>query len=415
MRVAVVHDWLYVLGGAEKVLAGILQCFPDATLHCLFDFLTDEERAQIGYRESRTSFLAGMPGIRNRHRLYLPLMPLAVEQFDLSDFDLVISSSYAVAKGVLTGPDQLHISYVHSPMRYAWDLQHQYLRESGMARGIKSWIARALLYRMRLWDMRTANCVDEYIANSHFIARRISKLYGRSARVLYPPVDVPKKPPTPAKGDFFMTASRLVPYKNVHAIVAAFSSELPRERLIVVGDGPDLARLRSRAGANVTFTGFLCDNELHAMLARARAFVFAAEEDFGIAPVEAQAHGTPVIALKRGGVRESLVVTPERRTGLFFDEPSAEAIAAAVRQFTRIEHGIAPEHCHANALRFSSERFVAEFGQFAERRYAEFSQDLERPEAGALGEPARIRASEARARGRFDRLPIQDLSSIPAN
>src|SRR5271157_5712814 len=179
MRIAIVHDWLYVLGGAEKVLKGMLACFPSADLFCLFDILSEEDRARIGYQRATTSILQRMPGIRKRHRMYLPLMPLAIEQLDLSAYDVIISSSYAVAKGVLTGPDQLHVAYVHSPMRYAWDLQHQYLSESGLEHGVKSWLARAMLQQMRLWDSRTAHGVDAYIANSHFVARRIRKTYGR--------------------------------------------------------------------------------------------------------------------------------------------------------------------------------------------------------------------------------------------
>lgn len=371
MRVAIVHDYLNVLGGAEKVLQGMLECFPEAALFSLFDVLPAKDRAQLGYSECNTSFLQKMPGIAHRHRLYLPLMPLAVEQLDVSAYDLVISSSFAVAKGVLTGPDQLHISYVHSPMRYAWDLQHEYLRVSGLQRGVKSWIARALLHRLRLWDVRTVHGVDDYLANSHFIARRIAKAYGRDAHVIYPPVSVPASAAATPKADFFVTASRLVPYKNVSAIVEAFA-QLPREKLIVVGDGPEMGRLRQLAGENVTFTGFVPRDELCGLLSAARAFIFAAEEDFGIAPVEAQAHGTPVIALRRGGARESIIEGGEQPTGIFFDAPSADCIAQAVAAFTRSETSFRREHCHANARRFSKERFMMEFGGFVRHRYAEF-------------------------------------------
>src|SRR5215213_5838803 len=183
-KVAIVHDWLYTIGGAERVLSAITRCFPNATVYTLFDTLTDDQRAEIGRFRPQTSFLQRMPAIASRHRLYLPLMPLAIEQFDLSNYDLVISSSHAVAKGVLTGPDQLHLSYVHSPMRYAWDLQHEYLREAGLEKGVRSWMARLLLHRMRMWDSRTAYGVDGWVANSHFVARRIQKIYGRKAVVI---------------------------------------------------------------------------------------------------------------------------------------------------------------------------------------------------------------------------------------
>jgi hypothetical protein len=187
LRIAVVHDWLYTIGGAERVLGEILRCYPQADVFALFDVLSPLDRARLGFDKTHTSFMQNMPFIRSRHRLYLPLMPIAIEQFDLSDYDLVISSSYAVAKGVLTTPDQVHVSYIHSPIRYAWDMQHNYLRQSGYSRGLKSVLARMILHYIRMWDMRTANGPDEIIANSAFIQRRIRKTYGRSAHVIYPP------------------------------------------------------------------------------------------------------------------------------------------------------------------------------------------------------------------------------------
>ena len=373
MRVAVVHDWLYVLGGAERVLRSILRCYPDADLFTLFDVLPPESRAWIGYEQSRTSFLSRAPGIAKRHRHYLPLMPLAIEQLDLGGYDLVISSSYAVAKGVLTGPDQVHVAYVHSPMRYAWDLQHQYLRESGLTRGIKGMLARILLHRMRLWDSRTAHGVDAYVANSAFIARRIRKAYGREAAVIYPPVDVPSAPPAWVKENHFLVASRLVPYKNVRAVVEAFTL-LPDQRLIVAGAGPELARLQALAGPNVSFAGFVPDAELRRLMGTARAFVFAAEEDFGIIPVEAQGEGTPVLALGRGGVRETVVTEGPGRTGMFFDEADPAQIAACVSAFVAQEREFLPASCHAQALRFTAPRFEAEFRAFADREVARAHQ-----------------------------------------
>jgi glycosyltransferase involved in cell wall biosynthesis len=375
MRVAVVHDWLYTLGGAEKVLAAILSCFPNADLFCLFDVMPKSERAFLGNRRCVCSFLQNMPGIAKNHRNYLPLMPLAIEQFDLSAYDLILSSSFAVAKGVLTGPDQLHLSYVHSPMRYAWDLQHQYLRESQADRGPKSALIRLLLHRMRLWDTRTANGVNAYAANSAFIARRIKKVYGKDARIIYPPVDVPAMLTRRPKEDFFLTASRLVPYKNVHAIVRAFE-HLPQEHLIVAGNGPDAERIRRLAGPNVTLAGFVPDQQLRSLMGSARAFIFAAEEDFGIAPVEAQAEGTPIIALNRGGLREIVLQNSPNPTGLFFDDPDPAAIAAAVRTFIQREHEFSAERNHANAMRFSRERFLHEFRSFVSFHQLQFEQAL---------------------------------------
>ena len=190
MKVAVVHDWLVTYAGAERVLSQLLDMYPQADLFAICDFVPEQERAFLGGRVPKTTFIQRLPGAPTRYRSYLPLMPLAIEQLELSGYDLVISSSHAVAKGVLTGPDQLHISYVHTPMRYAWDLQHQYLRESGLNRGLKGWMARYFLHRIRLWDLRTANGVDAFVANSQFIARRIWKTYRREADVVCPPVDV---------------------------------------------------------------------------------------------------------------------------------------------------------------------------------------------------------------------------------
>jgi glycosyltransferase involved in cell wall biosynthesis len=294
--------------------------------------------------------------MRRRHRLFLPIMPIAVEQFDVSGYDLVLSSSYAVAKGVLTGPDQIHVSYVHSPMRYAWDLQHQYLRESNLHRGVKSIFARLLLHSMRMWDVRTAHGVNEYIANSHFIARRIQKTYGRAASVVYPPVRVPRAAPKPRKREGFLAVSRLVPYKNTHLIVEAFR-HLPGEHLNIVGDGPEMQRLRAMAGPNVTLVGHVPDHEVQTWQQSARALIFAGEEDFGITMAEAQGQGTPVIALGRGGALEIVIEAGSAPTGLFFYQAEPEAIASGVRRFIAEEGRFTPENCHRNALRFAEGRF----------------------------------------------------------
>ena len=371
------HDWLYTFGGAERVLRSILRCLPGADVFALFDVLSPSDRERIGFEHANCSFLQRMPGIARRHRLYLPLMPIAIEQFDLSQYDLVVSSSYAVAKGVLTGPDQLHLAYVHSPMRYAWDLQHQYLNESGLTRGVKSILARLLLHRMRLWDTRTAGGVDAYAVNSHFVGRRVRKVYSRSAAVIYPPVQVPLEPPRHrAREGFFLTASRLVPYKNIHAIVEAFR-DLPGQRLIVAGDGPELKRLQAAATSNVTFAGFVSNGELRKLMGSARAFVFAAEEDFGITPLEAQSEGTPVIALGRGGLRETIVVDGAHPTGIFFDRPTPVEIAAAIVKFVDREHEFSPASCHANAVRFAESHFERNFTAFVDEQVAAFQTRLQ--------------------------------------
>ena len=383
MKIAIVHDYLYTLGGAEKVLKAILGIYPEADVFCLFDFLSEADREKIGIKSRTVSFLQHMPLARSKHRLYLPLMPMAVEQFDLGRYDLVISSSYAVAKGIITGPDQLHISYVHSPMRYAWDLQHQYLRESGISKGLKSWAARLLLHKLRIWDSRTTHGVDGYVANSFFIARRINKTYGRQAEVIYPPVQVPEMLTPTKKENFFFTASRLVPYKNIHAIVAAFR-ELPDQKLVVAGLGPELGRLKALAGPNVEFRGFVPDEELRLLMRQAQAFVFAAEEDFGIVPVEAQGEGTPVIALGRGGVRETAIVSGPTPTGIFFDSPEPALIAEAVRQFLREPGRFTAVACHRNAKRFSEAAFENSFRTYVDAQIEQFHKKVTSDSLGRL-------------------------------
>ena len=357
-RVAIVHDWLVVLGGAERVLRELLVMFPNADLFAVVDFLSDEDRARLFGKRAKTTFIQRLPRARKKYRTYLPLMPIAIEQLDMSGYDLVISSSHAVAKGVLTGPDQRHICYCYTPIRYAWDLQHQYLAQSGLTRGLKSVIARLTLHYIRQWDLRTANGVDEFIAISHYIARRIKKVYGREAEVIYPPVDIDLFPPVSDKDDFYLTASRLVPYKRVDLIVEAFAA-MPEKRLVVIGDGPELPKLKRLAGANVTLLGYQSDEVLLDHLQRARAFIFAAEEDFGILPVEAQACGTPVIAYAKGGALETVVglgnSKPDSATGVLFDSQSTNAITDAIRRFESVT--ISPQTCRNWAERFATPQF----------------------------------------------------------
>lgn len=379
LRVAVVHDWLTVYAGAERVLEQILALFPQADLYSVCDFLPQSQRAFLQGREPRTTFIQRLPGARRHYRQYLPLMPLAIEQLDLSGYDIIVSSSHAVAKGVLSGPDQLHISYVHSPIRYAWDLQHQYLREAGLERGLKSWLARWMLHRMRLWDLRTANGVDGFVANSAFIARRIHKVYRRDARVIHPPVDVSAFAVREHKEDFYVTASRLVPYKRVDAIVQAFVA-MPDRHLKVVGDGPERRKIESlAAGApNVEIMGYRPLAEMAELMARARAFVFAAEEDFGIVPLEAQACGTPVIAYGKGGALETvrgLAQAGEAATGLFFQQQTPESITDAVQRFEQAAGSFVPQACREHAALFSVDRFRHSFSELVLAAWQQFESD----------------------------------------
>ncbi|WP_233869975.1 glycosyltransferase family 4 protein [Paraburkholderia adhaesiva] len=354
-RVAIVHDWLVTYAGAERVLEQIIDCFPEADLFAVVDFVDDKDRAFLRGKKVTTSFIQKLPFARKKYRAWLPLMPLAIEQLDVSAYDVVISSSHAVAKGVLTGPDQFHLSYVHSPIRYAWDLQHQYLQESQLTHGPKSAMARLILHYIRNWDVRTANSVDQFVANSQFIARRIHKVYQREAAVVYPPVAIDAFELAMQKEDFYLTASRLVPYKKIDLIVEAFA-RMPERKLVVIGDGPDMDKIRAKATPNVEIMGYQPFAVLHDRMRRARAFVFAAEEDFGISVVEAQACGTPVIAYGKGGALETVRDT-SRPTGLFFAEQSAEAIIAAVNTFERDPGRIRAEDCRVNAERFSAAHF----------------------------------------------------------
>lgn len=386
-RIAIVHEWLVNYAGSERIVEQLLLMFPNAQLFAVVDFLSDSEReAFLGGRKAKTTFIQHLPGARENFRSYLPLMPLAVEQHDLSRFDIVISSSHAVAKGVLTGPNQLHISYVHSPMRYAWDLQHQYLAESGLATSAKGWLAKAVLHYMRLWDERTAHGVDHFVANSEFIARRIAKVYRREAKVIYPPVDTTHFVMQEKKDSFFVTAQRMVPYKRVPLMVEAFA-KMPQHQFVVLGDGPELERARALATPNVKLMGYQSGEMLRSYMQNAKAFVFAAEEDFGITPVEAQACGTPVIAYGRGGALETVrgLGRVDDPTGVFFGDQTVEEICRAVERFEANRSAFSAAACRANAERFSIETFVNALSEFVRQAWeahcsvSHVSQRQERP------------------------------------
>ncbi len=374
-RVAIVHDWLTVYAGAEKVLEELLNLLPQADLFSVVDFLPSDQRDFIQHKPVTTTFIQRLPFAKTKYRQYLPLMPLAIEQFDLSSYDLVISSSHAVAKGVLTGPDQLHLSYCHSPIRYAWDLQAQYLKESGLERGVKSALARYLLHRIRLWDSRTPNGVDEFVANSEFIARRIYKVYRRPSTIIYPPVDTAGFELHCDKEDFYLTASRMVPYKKMDLIAQAFS-DMPDKKLVIINTGPDFDKVKAKAGPNVTLLGYQPFSVLKDHMQRARAFVFAAEEDFGIVPLEAQACGTPVVAFGKGGSLETVRGVGYRPdpTGVFFDAQTVASLKEAVQQFETLTFD--PALIRAHAETFSIPRFRAEFGRFMDERYRAFTDSL---------------------------------------
>ena len=361
------HEWLIDWAGSEQVLQQILECYPEADLFALADFLPAALRGRIMNKRVTTSFLQKMPFARTALWKYLPLMPAAVERLDLSAYDLIISSSHAVAKGVRTNPGQVHLSYVHSPMRYAWDMEHLYVQSPELSGPLHRFIARRIFSALRKWDVRTSVNPRALAANSQFVAQRIRRVWNREATVIYPPVDTERHTPGGKKEGFFLCASRLQHYKRIDVIVNAFAS-LPAQRLIVIGDGPERDRLRSRASGNVTFMGYQTDEALTDHLQRAQALLFAAEEDFGILPVEAQACGTPVIAYGRGGALETVRdIGSSAATGIFFGRQIPSDVADAVRRFLATDTGLTAEACRSNALNFSAQRFREAFRGFVEQ------------------------------------------------
>ena len=365
VKTALVHDWFVTEGGGEKVVQSFLNINPNFDLFSLIDFFSDEYRERlINGKHAKTSFIQKLPTAKSNHRKFLPLFPLAIEQFDLSGYDLILSSSMSVSKGVLTHSNQTHICYCHSPMRYAWDLYFQYLNEAGLTRGAKAWLAKYILHRMRTWDVISSNRVDHFIANSNFIARRIKKIYNREAAVIYPPVDVNSFNLQTVKEDYFLTASRMVPYKKIDLIVEAFS-RMPDKKLVVIGDGPDMAKIKQKATRNVEILGYQPFPDLKKHMQMAKAFVFAAEEDFGIIPVEAQACGTPVIAYGKGGSLETVI---EGKTGTFFYSQTAESIKSAVTSFDKNQALYSPYEIRKHSLKFSNERFEKEMKNFINQK-----------------------------------------------
>ena len=370
MKKALIHDWFSAYAGAEKCIECFTNIWDDFEIYSLIDFLSERDRDKIlKGKRAHTSFIQKLPFAKDKYRNYLPLFPLAIEQFDLGGYDVVLSSSHAVAKGVLTHSNQLHIAYVHTPIRYAWDLYHQYLRESGLDRGLKGMLAKYFLHKIRLWDANTANRVDHYIANSRYIARRIKKVYGKFSDVIYPPVDIDKFALRESKSDFYLTASRMVPYKKIDLIVEAFSQT--DKKLLVIGDGPDMGKIKSKASKNIELLGFADDKTMADLMGQAKAFVFAAEEDFGITPVEAQACGTPVICFGRGGALETV---REGISGLYFMEQNIRELLATVDKFEQSYDKFEPIKIRENSLKFSRTRFESEIKSYVEKKYEEFKE-----------------------------------------
>jgi glycosyltransferase involved in cell wall biosynthesis len=374
LRLALVHEWLTpeATGGSELVVEEMLKHLK-ADLYALIDFESSNPNSYLYGRQIGTTFLQKFPAARQGVQKYLPLLPLAIEQLDLRQYDVIISSSHAVAKGVLTSPQQLHVCYCHTPMRYAWDLTFDYLNHSPIGRGLPGILTRYLLHRLRLWDTLSANRVDYFIANSQHTARRIWRCYRRQAEVIYPPVQTERFVFNPDKDEFYLTVSRLVSYKQVRPIVAAFN-QLGKP-LVVIGTGPELEQIQAMAKPNVQVLGEQPNAIVEAYMSKARAFVYAACEDFGMAIVEAQACGTPVIAYGAGGALETvrdIRQVPSGGTGWFFESQTEAAIVDAVKGFEEYRDRFDLEAIRSQAARFTPTIFEKRFLSFIERCGQEF-------------------------------------------
>jgi glycosyltransferase involved in cell wall biosynthesis len=374
MRVALVHDYLNQYGGAERVLEVMHGLFPEAPI---FTSIYDASvmPATYSHMDIRTSFMQRLPGVMSRHQSYLPFYPLVFENFDLSGFDVVISNSSAWAKSVITDPETVHICYCLTPMRWAWRY-HDYVNRERLGRLARIALPPVMNY-LRVWDVAAAKRVDAFVAISRVVADRIQKFYRREATIIYPPVDTQAFQPAGAADDFFLVASRLIPYKRVDLVVDAFNQlGLP---LKVVGDGRDRANLQSRASTNIEFLGRVSDAELRNLYARCRAFIFPGEEDFGIAPVEAQACGRPVIAFAAGGALDTVV---DGTTGTYFQEQTPDSLAAAVRTFDTLSWDA--DAIRANAERFSVDTFRSQLTDLVGDLHAQRSQQKHTPDGIAV-------------------------------
>ncbi len=353
MKTVLVHDWLVGTGGAEKVLRSLLELYPCP----IYTLIKDEKKLKeiLGANPLvHSSFLQKLPFAPRYFRNLLPLFPFAIEQFDLKEYALILSSSHAVAKGVKKQPGQFHICYCHTPMRYAWDLYEDYLRD---IKRLKKLAAQWALKYVRAWDVQNSISVDHFIANSQNVAKRIQKTYGREAEVIYPPVSTHLFHIHPKKENYYITVSRLVPYKRVDLIVEAFS-KMPDKTLLVIGEGPEAEKIRAKASQNVHLLGHQEDTVLNDYVSKAKAFVFAAEEDFGIVPVEAQAAGIPVIAYGKGGALETVIA---QKTGLFFFEQTVAEICKAVLIFESMQDQFDPHFIKQHAEQFNEQRFKQQF------------------------------------------------------
>jgi len=369
-KIALVHDWFNEAGGAEKVVREILHCYPDADVFCLFDFFNQHNRDHYLFgKQTHTSFIQNYPLAKSRYRNLFPLFPMAIESLDLKDYDVIISSSSCVAKGIKRHEGQLHISYCHSPARYAWDLKEDYLRVT------KMWATKAVLKfffeKLRRWDLKSSPRVDCFIANSAFVQERIKTFFNRESTVIYPPVNVEMKEEAGERGDYYITISRLVTYKNVDLIVEAFR-QMPGLKLEIAGDGPMRKQIVKNLPPNVTYLGYVDDETKHRKIAKAKAFVAAATEDFGISIVEAQSYCTPVIIPSIGGYKE----TVNKNTGVFFQNKTIEEMVSTILSFHNSDKVFQKEDFEENIKPFCVERFRREFKAFVDDQIRKHENDL---------------------------------------
>ena len=361
--------------GGERVLEILCQLYPEADLYTLLH-VKGRLSGVIEGMKIKTSFVQRFPGVSKYYRYYLPLFPTAIEQFDLRGYDLILSSSHCVAKGIVPMPDALHISYCHTPMRYVWDAHFEYFEDSGM--GLKRFMTSALVNYLRVWDVTSSQRVDEFIANSRFVQQRITKYYRRESTVIHPPVDCDYfRPATGLKGegfgqgDYFLMVTALVPYKRVDLAIEAFNRL--GKPLLIVGDGQGMDSLKKRAKKKIEFLGWQKDEKVREYYQGCRALIFPGKEDFGITPVEAQACGKPVIAYGKGGVLETVRPLPqEKPTGVFFDQPTVESLVQAVDQFERNQDRFDPHAIQRHAILFDQKNFREKIRSFIQEKYQAF-------------------------------------------
>jgi glycosyltransferase involved in cell wall biosynthesis len=361
-KTAIVHDWLVNYAGSERCVESFTNIWPEADIFTLVDFLNDEQRKIIlKGKFAKTSFIQELPFAKKRHRYYLPLFPRAIENFNVSEYDIIISSSHAVAKGIKTNKNQLHISYCYSPMRYAWESADEYLK------GFKGSVAKLFVEYLRKWDLKSAKNPNYIIAISEYIKERIKRIYNIDVPVIYPPVDTHLLE-IGEKEDFYLIASRMVPYKKMDLAVRAFN-KMPEKKLVVIGDGPEMNKIKSLAGTNVKLLGYQPFNVLKEHLMKARAFIFTAEEDFGIIVVEAMACGTPVVAFKRGGASETVI---NNKTGILFDSQTEESIIEAVRKLDSDEDKFNSKIIREYSEKFSRKTFEKNITEFVNQKAKQF-------------------------------------------